>query len=171
MTEPITELDERFSEPRATAHSWADTQKILATAELSWISTVRRDGRPHVTPLVAVWDQGSLYFTSGPDEQKSVNLKDNDAVAVTTGSDDWDRGADVVVEGRATRVTNPEVLQRLARKWEEKWDGRWQFEAGDEAFEYPGGKSLVYEVTPVRILVFGRGTFSHTRHLFDRHKP
>ena len=54
MTEPVTTLDARFSDPDAIATSWDETRRVLETAELFWITTVRADGRPHVTPLVAV---------------------------------------------------------------------------------------------------------------------
>ena len=54
-TEPVTELDPRFSDPDASATSWADVRQAIDEAELFWISTVRSDGRPHVTPLPAVW--------------------------------------------------------------------------------------------------------------------
>ena len=160
-----TELDERFSEPGATAIGWEDTRGMLERAQLGWLSTVRADGRPHVTPLVPVWLDGSFYFTTGPGEQKALNLSRNDAVVLTTGCDAWEEGADVVVEGSAERVTDQELLTRLADEWRRKWDGRWRFEPRDGAFEYPGGVSLVFQVTPRKVLVFGRGTFSHTRHL------
>ena len=160
-----TELDERFSEPGASAIEWDDTLRMLERAELCWLSTVRADGRPHVTPLVPVWLDGSFYFTTGPGEQKALNLARNDSVALTTGCDEWERGADVVVEGSAKRVTDGRLLTRLADAWGKKWDGRWRFEPGAGVFEYPGGESLVFEVSPRKVLVFGRGTFSHTRHL------
>lgn len=35
---------------------------------------MRADGRPHVTPLVAVWLDGAPHFSTGPAEQKAVNL-------------------------------------------------------------------------------------------------
>jgi hypothetical protein len=56
-----TELDERFSEPGAEPTPWAETERTLRDAQLFWVSTVRRDGRPHVTPLVAVWLSGALH--------------------------------------------------------------------------------------------------------------
>ena len=55
MSTPVTTLDERYSDQGAAATSWDDTRRVLEDAELSWLTTVRRDGRPHVTPLVAVW--------------------------------------------------------------------------------------------------------------------
>lgn len=52
MTTPVTALDPRYSDPAAAAITWRETREALEKAELSWISTVRPDGRPHVTPLV-----------------------------------------------------------------------------------------------------------------------
>src|SRR6266567_5881253 len=54
MNEPITTLDTRHSGPRGGVTPWDQTRRVLETAELFWLSTVRADGRPHVTPLVAV---------------------------------------------------------------------------------------------------------------------
>lgn len=99
---------------------------MLETAELFWITTVRADGRPHVTPLVAVWLDGAIHFHTGADEQKAVNLRANPHVVLTTGCNRWDEGLDVVVEGEAVRVTDEEMLKRLAEVWATKWDGRWQ---------------------------------------------
>ena len=129
MSEPITTLDARFSDPNAAATSWDDTVRILEAAQLFWITTVRADGRPHVSPLVAVWLDGSIHFTTGAAEQKAVNLRSNPHTILTTGCNDWDRGLDVVVEGDAVPVTDDRTLQRLADAWRTKWDGSWQFEA------------------------------------------
>ena len=64
------------------------------------------DGRRHVTPLVAVWLDDAVHFSTGPDEQKARNLAGSPWVALTTGANDWQSGLDVVVEGEAARVTS-----------------------------------------------------------------
>jgi general stress protein 26 len=167
MSEPVTELDRRFSDPNAVATQWDDARDVLERAELFWITTVRRDGRPHVTPLVAVWLDGALHFSSGATEQKAVNLTHNPHVILTTGCNDWERGLDVVVEGDAVRVTDDDLLQRLAAAWATKWVGQWRFEARDGSFHHPdGGAALVFAVAPTKVLAFGKGPFSHTRHRF-----
>jgi hypothetical protein len=74
MKQPVTELDTRFSDQDAVATDWEETRRALEEAELFWISTVRADGRPHVTPLVAVWLDDAIYFATGRGEQKAVNL-------------------------------------------------------------------------------------------------
>jgi nitroimidazol reductase NimA-like FMN-containing flavoprotein (pyridoxamine 5'-phosphate oxidase superfamily) len=180
MPDPVTRLDERFSDPDTRPTTWAAACEALESAQISWLSTVRADGRPHVTPLVAVWLDGALHFTTGPTEQKALNLATNHHVVLTTGCNSWDQGLDVMVEGEARRVTDRATLERLAAAWRTKWDGRWQFEVTDEGFQHEaGGPALVFAVEPTKVLAFGRqrtsapaGTttppdvaFTHTRHL------
>jgi nitroimidazol reductase NimA-like FMN-containing flavoprotein (pyridoxamine 5'-phosphate oxidase superfamily) len=168
MTTPTTELDARFSEPGAVATSWDETRRALESAELFWICTVRRNGRPHVTPLVAVWLDEAIHFCTGPTEQKAINLAHNPHVILTTGCNQWDRGHDIVVEGEAVQVTDDDLLERLAEAWATKWDSRWDYEVRDGAFQHPGGgAALVFSVAPAKIFAFAKGTFSQTRHRFD----
>jgi general stress protein 26 len=166
MSEPGTALDPRFSDPDAAPTSWDDTVRALEAAELFWITTVRADGRPHVSPLVAVWLDGAIHFSTGADEQKAVNLRANPHVILTTGCNQWDRGLDVVVEGDAVPTTDDATLRRLADAWRTKWDGRWQFEAREGSFHHEAGTALVFSVAPTKVLAFGKGTFTHTRHRF-----
>ena len=166
MNEPVTKIDPRFSDPNAGATPWDETSRVLETAELFWISTVRADGRPHVTPLVAVWLDGAIHFSTGAEEQKALNLRGNPHVILTTGCNHWDAGLDIVVEGDAVQVTDDDVLTRLAQAWTTKWDGRWQFEARNGGFYHEDGMALVFSVTPTKILAFAKGHFSHTRYQF-----
>jgi len=167
MTTPTTTLNEAFSDRGATATSWQDARKVLEAAELFWIATVRADGRPHMTPLVAVWLDDALHFCTGETEQKAANLHGNQHVILLTGCNQWDRGMDVVVEGQAVRVTDRGTLMRLAEAWTRKWDGRWDYAPGDVGFK--GDETLgvwVFTVRPVKVLAFEKGNFSHTRHAF-----
>src|SRR4051794_13007586 len=97
------QMDRRFGNPAAIAPSWAPVETLLREAELYWLTTVRADGRPHVTPIVGVWTGGAFAFCTGVGEQKHVNLLHSPLVAVTTGSNAWTSGTDVVVEGAAER--------------------------------------------------------------------
>ena len=148
---------------------WEDAARILADAQLAWITTVRADGRPHVTPLVTVWLDDALHFCTGSDEQKARNLDANPNVVVTTGCNQWDEGLDVVVEGEAVRVTDPSTLERLARAWAEKWDGRWTYTPTEGGFAHQAGAAdhglvHVYAVRPAKTLAFGKEPFSQTRY-------
>jgi Pyridoxamine 5'-phosphate oxidase len=81
----IVNIDPRFSDPDTVATGWDETRRALEEAELFWISTVRSNGRPHVTPLVAVWLDMAIYFSTGPTEQKAMNLRGSPHVILTTG--------------------------------------------------------------------------------------
>ncbi len=167
MNEPATAIDTRFSDADAAATRWDETRRVLETAELFWITTVRADGRPHVTPLVAVWMDDAIYFSTGAAEQKAINLSGNPHVILTTGCNEWNRGLDVVVEGDAVQLTDDNVLERLAEAWATKWDGRWKFQARNGGFHHEsGGVALVFSVRPTKVLAFAKGHFSHTRHRF-----
>lgn len=47
-----------FSTPNATATPWEATEWALRRIQKYQLCTVRRDGRPHVTPLLAIWPDG-----------------------------------------------------------------------------------------------------------------
>jgi nitroimidazol reductase NimA-like FMN-containing flavoprotein (pyridoxamine 5'-phosphate oxidase superfamily) len=169
MREPVTKVDERFSQKDAQPTPWSDTVAALESGEIFWITTVRTDGRPHVTPLVAVWLDDALYFSTGEGEQKEVNLRHNDHVILTTGANDWRSGLDVVLEGRASRVLIKDELTRAAGAWTHKWDGdSWLYEVGTDCFHHSGSDENVYvfKVVPDKVLAFSKGTFSHTSHKF-----
>jgi hypothetical protein len=107
-----------------------------------------------------------VHFCTGPAEQKAVNLETNPQVVLLTGSNGWQSGLDVMVEGEARPVTDRVVLERLAGEWARKWDGRWHFTATDGGFQHDGGGlGLVFAVKPSKVLAFSKGTFSHTRYL------
>jgi general stress protein 26 len=170
MPAPVTTFDQQYSDPAAVAVEWEETQGVLAAAELFWLSTVRVDGRPHVTPVVAVWAEGSLWFSTGTDEQKFANLRANPHVVLTTGCNRWDQGLDVVVEGDAVWVTDDAVLSRVARAFAAKWDRRWQFTARDGRFHGSGDGdgATVFSVTPVKVFAHAKGDpFGATVHRFQ----
>jgi general stress protein 26 len=166
VNEPVTELDTRFSDQDTVAASWDVTRRVLETAELFWISTVRADGRPHVTPLVAVWLDGAIHFATGATEQKAINLQRNTHVILTTGCNQWEAGLDLVVEGDAVQLTDDALLERLAGAFATKWDGRWQYQALNGTFRHAGGVAMVFAVRPTKILVFAKGVFGQTCHQF-----
>ncbi len=169
--EPVAELDARFSSEAASPTSWEEGRERLETAEVYWISTVRPDGRPHVTPLLSVWLDGALYFCTGSDERKAKNLVRNPRCTLTTGCNALGEGFDVVVEGDAARMTDDEGLRRVADAYLSKYGDDWRFAVRDGAFYHdPGslreedpGAAWVSEVSPKKVFGFGKGeTFSQT---------
>ena len=167
---PVTELGASFSDANAVRTEWARGRRDLQDAEVYWLTTVRPDGRPHVTPLLGVWFDGALYFTTGSGERKAKNLAENVHCVLTTGRNGLD-GLDIVVEGDAANVSNPEERANVADTYEAKYgshftapDGTW-FGLGD-AIRH--GDILVYRVAPATVFGFGKGTpYSQTRWSFS----
>jgi general stress protein 26 len=164
--EPRTEFEPEFSEDTAQATAWGDGRKAIEQAEVYWLSTVRPDDRPHVTPLLAVWQDDALHFCTGADERKAKNLEHNPHCVLTTGNNALHGGLDIVVEGDAVRVRGTETLQRLADGWEQKYGPEWHFDVGDGAFTHEAGEALVFAVAPAKAFGFGKGPYSQTRWRF-----
>ena len=165
--EPLAELEPQFSSSDATLTSWAEAGEHLEKAEVYWLSTVRPDGRPHVTPVLAVWLDGALYFCTGEAERKAKNLARNAHCVLTTGCNALnEKSLDLVVEGDAVRVSDEARLQRIADRFASKYS--WHYTVRDGAFHGDGGNiALVYEVMPTTAFGFRRGTsFSQTRWRF-----
>ena len=166
-TEPEAVLDPGFSSPGATPTPWATARQRLEEAELYWISTVRPDGRPHVTPLVGVWHDGAMWFTTGADERKGRNLAGRRPSVLTTGTNSWKEGLDVVVEGEAVRVRDDAVLAGVADAYLVKYHGDWRFEVRDGSFAHEAGLADVYRVEPAVVFAFAKGDYAQTRYRFS----
>jgi nitroimidazol reductase NimA-like FMN-containing flavoprotein (pyridoxamine 5'-phosphate oxidase superfamily) len=177
--QPTTDLDARYSSalhPRpgaadVTATEWAEAQRQLETAEIFWASTVRPDGRLHVTPVIAAWHDGVLYFSTGPGEQKARNLARNPHCALTTGRNALTEGLDLVVEGKAEPVADPAVLEKVIAAYEAKYgphitSPEGTFHGIGDAFRK--GDAVVFALAPDTAYGFGRddGVYTHTRWTF-----
>ena len=162
---PTAELQPQFSSPGATPTAWTAARQQLEAAQIYWLSTVRPNGRPHVTPLFAVWLEDALYFCTGADERKAKNLVQNAHCILTTGCNVV-TGLDLVVEGEAVQISDAARLQRVADGYLAKYD--WHYTVRDGGFEGDEGNvALVYEVAPTTVFGFGKGeSFSQTRWRF-----
>jgi general stress protein 26 len=166
---PQPELDARYSAPDATATPWSATMHVLEAAELYWLTTVRADGRPHVTPLIGVVKHGAVHFCTGLREQKARNLEHHSQVALTTGTNAWARGLDVVVEGTAVRVSDRDALQQLADAYEAKYGSTWHFDVGDGVFDSGERAAAVFRIEPDKVMAFAKEPHAQTRYrLTDR---
>lgn len=168
MNEPVTTTRSK----RETATPWEETRRVLETADLFCISTVRADGRPHVTPLVAVWHDEAIHFTATEDAQKTINLRGNAHVILTTGSN-LRGGLTAVVEGDAVQITDQDELERLASVWATKWDGDWPYQVRNGYFylydedtqRVLTDSNLVFTVKPRKVITYVIGR-SQTRYQF-----
>ena len=161
-----TALDARFSDEQAAATPWEEGRDRLARAPIYWLTTVRKDGRPHMTPLIGVWLDDAMHVCTGVDEQKARNLATNPHCIVSTGCNAYDEGLDIVLEGEAVRVEDETTLRRLAAAWEDKYGPDWHFDVRDGGFEAGHGPVLVFRVVPATVFGFAKGRFGQTRWRF-----
>ncbi|WP_142146487.1 pyridoxamine 5'-phosphate oxidase family protein [Streptomyces sp. SLBN-31] len=156
-----------FSAPGARATPWASALAVLAEAEVFWLSTVRPDGRPHVTPLLAAWSLGRMCFTTGHQERKARNLERNPRCVLTTGTNAL-TGVDVVIEGSAYPVEERSEREVAATDFERKYgphltspEGTW-YGLGEAVI---GGDVRLYRIEPAVGFAFGKlPTSSETRY-------
>jgi general stress protein 26 len=165
-SDPTAEIDRRFSDPEAGPTPWSDVLHVLEDAELYWLTTVRADGRPHVTPLIGVAQDRAVHFCTGLREQKARNLEHRQQVALTTGNNTWARGLDVVVEGSAVRVSERDTLQRLADAYEAKYGSAWHFDVGDGVFATGEDDAAVFRIEPAKVLAFAKEPHAQTTYRF-----
>lgn len=113
--------------PWSRPHAHFAALIFLGTA---FLGTVRPDGRPHAAGIGAVWFDGDLYFTSGPETRKSRNLAANPACTIATRLET----IDIVLEGQALRVTDGPTLERAAARFRE---GGWPVQVEGDAVTAP----------------------------------
>jgi nitroimidazol reductase NimA-like FMN-containing flavoprotein (pyridoxamine 5'-phosphate oxidase superfamily) len=168
IARPHAELDTRYSEAGVVdATPWSEARQVLDEAEVYWLSTLHPEGRPHVTPVIAVWLDGAAYFCTGPQERKAHNLAERPASTLMTGSNELATGLDVVVEGIAEPLTDDELLQPVADRYLDKYGDAWRFEVRDGGFvNVAGGRAVVFELAPLTAYAFARGPYSQTRYRF-----
>lgn len=87
---------------------------------------------------------------------------------LTTGANTLNEGFDLVVEGRAARVTQEQRLTELAEAWEAKYGSDWHFGVTDGMFSNgAGGRAEVFAVAPRTAFGFAKGDpFGQTRWRF-----
>lgn len=90
-------------------------------ARTTWLTTLNGDGSPHTTAVGAVWLDNTFWFQTGERTKKHRNVERDPRCSIAVSI----RDADVVVDGRAERVTDPAAIGRVARAWAE---GGWPAE-------------------------------------------
>ncbi|MBI2238050.1 MAG: pyridoxamine 5'-phosphate oxidase family protein [Actinobacteria bacterium] len=110
------------ADPDERTIPWETVRRRLEEAEYYWLATTRRDGRPHVVPVGAVWLDDTLYFNTSPETvtAKLVAQNPHAAVHLESGQDA------VIVEGILERadpdLVPPEAVKAYATKYGGSWD-------------------------------------------------
>lgn len=86
-----------------------------------WLATINADGSPHVTGIGALWVDDSFWFETGDTTRKGKNLARDPRCTLSVATHEFD----VVVEGEASKVTDPPTVAAMAERWAaEGWPAR-----------------------------------------------
>lgn len=100
---------------------------------------------------------GTLYFSTGAATHKAKNLAHNPQCIITIATHDFD----IIVEGKATKVTDPARVARIAKMYQAEG---WPATVSDDGFsltaEYSAPSAglppyIVYEVAPETVFALG----------------
>jgi PPOX class probable F420-dependent enzyme len=138
---------------------WSWAAERLNAARNYWVATVWPDGHPHIMPVWGMWDDSTLWFTSGSQSRKVRNLAADPRCCVTTE----DASDPVVIEGVARISTEPAVLQRVIDLMNAKYRTDFGVDFLDPA------KNATVGVRPKRVFSLRAGDFtgSPTRWIFE----
>lgn len=90
-----------------------------------WLSSVNADGSPHVNAIGAIWEDGGFWFVTGRSTRRGRNVDREPRCALAISTDEFD----LVIEGNAVLVTEPEVVTRIARRYND--DAGWPCEVAE----------------------------------------
>jgi hypothetical protein len=116
----------------------------------TWLTTVNPDGSPHVTPVGALFLDGTFWFQTGDGTQKATNLARDPRCSVSISVEPLD----LVFDGSAEKVNDKDAVARCVANWNK---GGWPVEVDESGiglkapFNAPGiGPSpwFVYRIAP-----------------------
>ncbi len=113
------------------------------------ISTIRSDGRPHIVPILFIWENKKIFFLTLGTSIKAKNIINNSKVSFCT-DDQTPPFSFVIIEGDAKIVPNPSNLVEWAGKIGSRYKAK---EASERMMKqnYDKGMILV-EVVPSKII-------------------
>jgi PPOX class probable F420-dependent enzyme len=78
-----------------------------------WLATINPDGSPHVTGIGAAWVDRTFWFETGQRTRKGKNLAADPRCTLSVATHEFD----LIVEGTAQLVEDPDVVAALAEQW------------------------------------------------------
>ena len=115
------------------------------------VATAGTSGMPHLVPVCQVVEDGKIYFASGKDGRKVLNVAANPRVAVTVDlySEAWAHLKGVMVQGDATLIEKGPRFRKIRALLYEKYPQYPDDAALDES------DSVIIEVAPTRVFTWG----------------
>ena len=115
------------------------------------VATVGEAGMPHLVPVCHVVAGGKIYFASGNDGRKVLNLRNNARLALTVDlySDAWSNLKGVMVQGEAALIEKGPRFRKIRALLYKKYPQYPDEAALDES------DSVIVELTPTHAFSWG----------------
>jgi len=124
---------------------------LIQWERVSRVATAGPGGMPHVVPVCHVVADGRIYFASGAEGRKVMNIEANPQVAVVVDlyAEAWPHLKGVMVQGRAVLIARGPRFRKIRSLLYAKYPQYPDEAALDES------DSVIVEVTPVRVFSWG----------------
>src|SRR6266571_3589875 len=125
--------------------------RLIERERVCRVATAGRRGMPHLVPVCQVVAGGKIYFASGNDGRKVLNLKANARIALTVDlySEAWANLKGVMVQGTATLIEKGPRFRKTRALLYRKCPQYPDEAALDES------DSVIVEVTPTHVFSWG----------------
>ena len=98
---------------------WSRVSERMRGSYIYWVSTTRKDGRPHSIPVWGIWLDETLYFSNGALTARNLTRDPRVSVNLESGEDV------VIIEGVVEIASAKPLIRRINRAYNEKylWEG------------------------------------------------
>ena len=131
---------------------WSWAEERLAASHDFWLATARRDGRPHLMPVWAVWHDRALWFSCSVGSRKTANLRTEPRCSLATDNPH----EPVVLDGIAEVILDPAELAAVLARENAKYDTAYGPEMVDPAL------NTTFRVRPVWVFSLDDADFTGT---------
>jgi len=125
--------------------------KLFGAERVCRVASVGEAGMPHLVPVCHALVGERVYFGSGDDARKVLNLRQNPRVAVTVDlyAEDWSQIKGVMLQGTAKLVRRGPAFARARKRIYAKYP-QYPREAALSVAD-----SVIVEVTPTHVFTWG----------------
>ena len=98
---------------------WSRVSERMGASYIYWISTTRKDGRPHSIPVWGVWLDETFYFSNGALTARNLARDPRVSVHLESGEDV------VIIEGAVEMASGKPLINRISTAYSAKylWQG------------------------------------------------
>jgi PPOX class probable F420-dependent enzyme len=125
--------------------------KLFGAERVCRVATVGEAGTPHLVPVCHALIGDRVYFGSGDEARKTLNLEANPRLALTVDlyAEDWSQLKGVMVQGTARLIRRGPAFTRARKRLYAKYP-QYPREAALSVSD-----SVIVEVTPTHVFAWG----------------